>query len=88
MSKPNNPIQTKSYVFAVRIVKLCQLLATEKREFVLSKQLLCCGISIGVNVEEAIDGQSRPDFLSKISIAYKEARETMIGCGCFVTRTI
>lgn len=76
MSKPDNPVQTKSYAFAVRIVKLCQFLAAEKREFVLSKQLLRSGTSIGANVEEAIGGQSRPDFLSKISIAYKEARET------------
>ena len=48
----------------------------EKKEYVLSKQVLRCGTSIGANVEEAIGGQSRADFLSKLSIAYKEARET------------
>jgi four helix bundle protein len=48
----------------------------DKREFVLSKQLLRCGTSIGANVEEAVAGQSRRDFLSKMAIASKEARET------------
>ncbi|MGO8814494.1 MAG: four helix bundle protein [Terriglobia bacterium] len=48
----------------------------EKKEFVLSKQVLRCGRTIGANVEEAIGGQSRSDFLSKMSIAYTEARET------------
>lgn len=75
--KNDNVIQTKSFAFAVRIVRLCQFLANEKREYVLSKQLLRCGTSIGANIEEAIGGQSRPDFLSKLSIAYKEARETL-----------
>ena len=76
MSKPDNVVQTQSYAFAVRIVRLYQHLAKEKKEFVLSKQVLRCGTSIGANVEEAIGGQSRADFLSKLSIAYKEARET------------
>jgi four helix bundle protein len=57
-------------------VRLYQHLAVEKREFVLSNQLLRCGTSIGANVEEAIGGQSRADFVSKLAIAYKEARET------------
>ena len=74
--KTENVIQTKSYAFAVRIVKLCQHLSAEKKEYVLSKQVLRCGTSIGANVEEAIGGQSRADFLSKLSIAYKKARET------------
>lgn len=74
--KIGNVVQTKSYAFAVRIVRLYQYLATEKKEFVLSRQILKCGTSIGANVEESIGGQSRSDFLSKISVAYKEARET------------
>lgn len=71
-----NVIQNKSYDFAVRIVKLYQFLVNEKKEFVLSKQLVRCGTSIGANVEEAIGGQSKKDFIAKLSIAYKEARET------------
>ncbi|MBM3261902.1 MAG: four helix bundle protein [candidate division Zixibacteria bacterium] len=74
--KSENVIQTKSYAFAVRIVKLYPHLAVEKKEYVLSRQVLKSGTSIGANVEEAIGGQSRSDFLSKLSIAYKDARET------------
>lgn len=73
--KTENVILTKSYAFAVRIVKLYQHLSG-KKEYVLSKQVLRCGTSIGANVEEAIGGQSRADFVAKLSIAYKEARET------------
>jgi four helix bundle protein len=73
--KTDNIIQTKSYAFAVRIVMLYQHLS-EKKEFILAKQVLRAGTSIGANVEEAIGGQSRADFISKLSIAYKEARET------------
>lgn len=75
--KGNNIIQEKSFAFAVRAVKLFKYLKEEKREFVLSKQFLRCATSIGANVEESIGGQSDKDFLSKLSIAYKEARETM-----------
>ena len=74
--KKDNLIQIKSYDFAVRIVKLYKHLSEEKREFVLSKQLLRSGTSIGANVEEAIGGQSRKDFFAKLTIAYKEARES------------
>ncbi|MBT9165701.1 MAG: hypothetical protein DDT25_00356 [Chloroflexi bacterium] len=74
--KTENIIQTKSYALAVRIVRLYQHLSTEKKEYVLSKQVLRCGTSIGANVEEAIGGQSRADFVAKLAIAYKEARET------------
>jgi len=74
--KGENPVQTKSYAFALRIVKLYLYLCDEKKEFVLSKQIVRSGTSIGANVEEAIGGQSKKDFLSKMSIAYKEARET------------
>lgn len=74
--KKDNIIQIKSYNFAVRIIKLYQHLSQEKKEFVLSKQLLRSGTSIGANVEEAIGGQSRKDFFAKLTIAYKEARES------------
>lgn len=65
-------IQDKSYAFALRIVKLYRFLVNEKKGFVLSKQVLRSGTSIGANVEEAIGGQSGKDFEAKIAIAYKE----------------
>ena len=65
----------KAYAFALTIIQLYSQLQRE-REYVLSKQLLRSGTSIGANVEEAIAAQSRADFLSKMSIASKEARET------------
>jgi four helix bundle protein len=70
-----NLIQQKTYDFALKIINTSRQMQMNK-EFVLSRQLLKSGTSIGANVEEAIGGQSRKDFLSKISIAYKEARET------------
>ncbi len=66
--KENNIVQRKSYAFAVRIVKLYQYLASEKKEFVLSKQLLRCGTSIGANIEEALGGQSERGFFAKLTI--------------------
>lgn len=66
----------KSYDFAIRIIKLFQYLNNEKKEFVLSKQILRSGTSIGANIEEAQGGQSEKDFISKLTIAYKETRET------------
>ena len=74
--KEENPVQEKSYTLALRIVELYKYLTEEKKEFVLSKQILRSGTSIGANVEEAEGAQSEKDFLSKMSIAYKEARET------------
>ncbi len=71
-----NIILVKSFAFAVRIVKVYQYLCDEKKEYVLSKQLLRSGTSIGANIEEAIGGQSEKDFFAKLTIAYKEARET------------
>lgn len=73
--KQDNVVLNKSFEFAIIIVSLYQLLKKEN-EFVLSKQLLRSGTSIGANVEEAIAGQSIKDFLSKMNIALKEARET------------
>ncbi len=75
--KKENIIQQKSFEFAIRIVNLYKFLTSEKKEFILSKQLLRSGTSIGANIEESIGGQSKKDFLSKISIAYKEARESV-----------
>ena len=71
-----NIVQQKSYAFAVRIVRVCRYLTAKTHEQVLTRQLLRSGTSIGANVEEAIGGQSRADFASKMTIAYKEARET------------
>jgi len=71
-----NIIQQKSYNFAIRIVKLYKFLIEKKKEFVLSKQILRSGTSVGANVEEAIGGESKRDFICKMSIAYKECRET------------
>lgn len=68
-------IKDKSYAFALRIVALCREL-TARNEYVLSKQLLKAGTSIGANVAEGSAGQSRADFIAKMSIASKEARET------------
>lgn len=74
--KKDNVVQEKSYAFAIRIVKLSKYLRDVKKEFVLSKQLLRSGTSIGANIEEAIGGQSEKDFFAKLTISYKEARET------------
>ncbi len=74
--KENNLVLDKSKKFAIRIINLYKYLSVEKKEFVLSKQILKSGTSIGANVKEAINGQSTADFLSKMSIALKEAGET------------
>ena len=74
--KSENLIQTKSYEFAIRLVRLHQYLTEGQKEFILSKQLVRSGTSIGANVEEAIGAQSKKDFIAKLSIAFKEARET------------
>ena len=69
-------IYQKSYAFAIRIVKAYKYLCQEKNEYVLSKQLLRSGTSIGANCSEARNAQSTLDFISKLSIALKEASET------------
>ena len=71
-----NAIVEKSKSFALMIIGLCRLLAEERREFVLSKQLLRSGTSVGANVREAQRGQSPKDFISKMQIAQKEADES------------
>ena len=72
----DDPAMKKSFAFAVRLVTRYQHLSEKKREFVLSKQVLRSGTSIGANLEESRGAQSSSDFQAKISIAYKEARET------------
>ncbi|MBD3904746.1 MULTISPECIES: four helix bundle protein [Chryseobacterium] len=71
-----NIIQQKSYEFALKSITLYKKIIAESKEYVLSKQFLRSSTSIGANIEETIGAQSDKDFLSKISIAYKEARET------------
>ncbi len=72
----DNIILDKSFNFAIRVVKLYKYLCDDKKEYVLSKQLLRSGTSIGANINEAQAGQSKADFIAKMSIASKEARET------------
>jgi len=74
--REDNVVAQKSMEFAVRVVKLYGYLCDEKREYVMSKQLLRSGTSVGANIREAIYGESRKDFLHKMSIALKEASET------------
>jgi four helix bundle protein len=69
-------IHVKSYSFSIRIVKLYQYLIKEHKEYSLAKQILKSGTSIGANIEEATGGYSKREFLSKLSISYREARET------------
>ena len=73
----NNIIKEKSRDFAIRIIHLYKYLCEEKKEYVLSKQLLRSGTSIGANVSEALCGISKKDFLAKMYIAYKEAAESL-----------
>jgi four helix bundle protein len=72
----DNPVKDKSFVFALRIVKLYQYLKEEKREYVMSKQILRSGTAIGALVRESQYAESKADFIHKLSIALKEANET------------
>jgi len=72
----DNLILKKSYAFSLMIIELYKFLTEEKKEYVLSKQLLRCGTSIGANVNEAQAAISKNDFIAKVSIASKEARES------------
>jgi len=74
--KQNNIVADKSKLFAIRIVNLYKYLCTEKKEYVISKQILRSGTSIGANIKESIYAQSKMDFISKLSIALKEASES------------
>lgn len=77
MNDKPNPLKDKSFQFALSIVKLYQFLTDEKREFIMSKQLLRSGTSIGANIREGQNAQSKPDFIHKLSIAQKECDETL-----------
>jgi len=74
---PNdNIIKKKSYKFALNTALFCKMLIEERREYVLSKQLMKSGTSVGANVEEALHAESKQDFIHKLSIALKEAHES------------
>lgn len=73
--KKNSLVKDKSFQFSLKIIKLYQQLKAEN-EYVISKQLLKSGTSIGANIEEALAGQSKKDFIAKMAISSKEARET------------
>ena len=72
-----NPIKEKSFAFALEIVRYCRYLREERREYVLSKQLLKSGTSIGANYREAENAESRADFIHKMSVAQKEGNESL-----------
>ena len=74
--RTDNQIQVESKAFALRIIKLYKYLKDDKNVYVLSKQLLRSGTSIGANVRESVNAQSRMDFINKLSIALKETNET------------
>ena len=76
MDMKENIIKTKSFALALRIIILYQFLQIEKKEFILSKQLLRCGTSIGAMVRESEQAESKMDFIHKLAIAQKEANET------------
>ena len=76
MGKLRNLVVDKSKAFSVRIVNLCAFLRQERQEYVLSKQLLRSGTSVGANISEAIYAQSKADFVSKMQIALKEINES------------
>ena len=69
-------LREKSYDFAIRIIKLAKFLREEKQEYILSKQIIRCGTSIGANIEEASGAQSDNDFIAKLHISLKESKET------------
>jgi len=76
MTQKPNPLADKSYAFALKVVKVYKALVSDHKEYVLSKQLLRSGTSIGANISEANGAISTADFSAKISIAYKESLET------------
>ena len=69
-------LREKSYAFAIRSINLAKFLREEKKDFILSKQIVRCGTSIGANIEEASGAQSNNDFIAKLHISLKEAKET------------
>ncbi|RYY20925.1 MAG: four helix bundle protein [Chitinophagaceae bacterium] len=77
MKKSEGPLLQKSFSFAVRIIRLNKVLNEKYREYILGRQLLRCGTSIGANVREAQNAESKSDFIHKIGIAQKEAGEVI-----------
>lgn len=77
MDVNDNVVKVKSFAFAVRIVKLYKILSDERKEFVMSRQLLRSGTSIGANTREALNAESKPDFVHKLAIAQKECDESL-----------
>ncbi|AQX10562.1 four helix bundle protein [Elizabethkingia ursingii] len=75
--KEDNIVKQKSFDFAVRIIKLYQYLSSDKKEFILSKQILRSGTSVGAMIRESEHAQSKSDFIHKLSIAQKEINETI-----------
>ncbi len=76
MEKKPNILRIKIYDFAIRIVRLSQYLQSEKKEYIISKQILPSGTAIGALIREAEYGQSKNDFIHKLTISLKEANET------------
>ena len=76
LMKSDNVIESKSFEFAIRIIRLYKYLMESKKEFVLSKQILRSGTSIGANISEGLQGMSKKDFIAKMSVSLKEAQET------------
>jgi four helix bundle protein len=76
MKKSDSIVGDKSFDFAIRAINLYKFLREQQKEFVISKQMLRSGTSIGANIREALNAQSRPDFIHKLSIAQKECDET------------
>ena len=83
-----NTVLEKSFAFAVRVVNMYKHLTMQEKEFILSKQFLRCGTSIGANVTEAQRAQSKPDFISKMSIALRKLMRWIIGSACYGQRII
>jgi len=77
MNEKANPLKDKSFAFAIRCINLYKHLVEAKREFVLSKQLLRSGTSVGANIREAQNAQSKADFIHKLSISQKECDESL-----------
>jgi four helix bundle protein len=77
MNQSGNVVRDKSFRFAVRIVRLYQYLVNEKKEYILSKQVLRSGTSVGANIREALNAESTADFIHKLGVSQKEADETM-----------
>jgi four helix bundle protein len=75
--RKDNVLKEKSFAFALRVIKCFQYLQSEKNEYILSKQLLRCGTSVGANIREAEHAQSKLDFIHKLSISLKEANEVI-----------